>query len=1426
MKFKNTLKIFIMLLVSICLFSCEPNNNKTDHKPVILGASDQTIDKGTKFVPLAGITATDKEDGDLTDSIKVETNVNYNVVGTYTVTYTVYDSAGNKDSVTITVKVVENDKDAPIISGVANKEIIVGEEFDPKANVTAIDVIDGDLTSSLQVTGEVDVWTVGKYEINYSVKDAAGNEATAKRIITVSLGYFEFKENVLNDVKFEEGAFVTKVSSGEIDKSLESFCLAKVSFKATVNVDSTLTISFGDTTRTVNLTKDVSEYTVYARFTDALTDETFKIETTETISDVSLQFGFAKDTVKPVITVPEDLDITLPGNVSDESILTPFITKKLEATDNIDGIITSKLVVDFSTIDLGNYTGTTELEVSVTDTAGNKEAVMIPVTFTKVYDTKLIENPQFDSDDISQFTLNGGADAVLYVKNGELVTHTVKATNPGWDSASSPALRTSTDVLKAGYWYMLKFDAYADKARQMTVRIGLETDESHSWIENFEGANNFSTPLTTEKQTYYVIFYVHADKSVTGNNSIKLELKVGTYTWGSEEQMNPVHFDNMQFYLLSNDNTAPVITPIEGKPTTFGKGSTLPSFTSYVEAYDLEDGGILTLTDANVDLSQVDVNKVGTYPVVITVRDSGGKEVSHTITIKIIEEADVTAPVVTITPESAEIKQNEYTSLEEFVTITIVDDIDGDISFKNGKVTGEYDLTKIGVYKLTYTVSDSSGNVATKEFVLTVTDGEAPVINVADKIDYCIGDEFDITSLITITDNVDGKITLDKVKIDGTYDLTKVGSYNIEISVSDVAGNKASKKVTLQVFKSMGDTVTIEDFESYSSSDDLNVEDGNLYRRWLPWEADAQTLNDLVLVTYNGTNAALFRYNSGGESIFVRKVNEQLPSKYLYLRFMLDTTAEKIRVWFYTESGKHSTEQYLVSQIKYDENGYYYIPIADADVKNGEITAVGISMNYQSVGSETIIDEIGFSTTAPTTVKDDFIDKGEEKTIYDFIANEVEIDSGSKDMATVTYENNTATIAISSVGDWDSAAKMKISLSELEYGKSYTLKITVKADQERYLKFNLGQGLWDDPWMEKFTTDNNVITITNEYKSYKINFTYDVQNKEEGPKLEFCFGKIGHTGDVAGNNIYISEFVIIEYNADEDLPDGAKKIEITSNNKDGYADYLFSDDHLTVTLQTIYTKDNKWGRFDFAKVDQKYVKVVATFEGTEGLNLLVKLDTTSPDNNIYDKVSGNKQYKEFGKDKLVVEWDLTKLGIDSTLLEKLVFYAYDSATENVLTEASFKLVSLVFYPAEESEEPVQPTDNNIKITGSNVGSQIYSFSSDLKVVTISSVPAEMSQWARWDFSALSSDVKSVTLTIKTTEGYAIAAKLDGDGNPYDKYEGNKQYKATVEGNLVFTWNLDTLNISPEKIIKLVFWVYDKDQSVTTASFEFVSLTFE
>ncbi|HHG83775.1 MAG TPA: DUF5011 domain-containing protein [Bacteroidetes bacterium] len=55
-----------------------------------------------------GATATDEEDGDLTSKIKVTGTVNTNAVGTYTLTYSVVDAAGNSTTVTRTVNVTVN----------------------------------------------------------------------------------------------------------------------------------------------------------------------------------------------------------------------------------------------------------------------------------------------------------------------------------------------------------------------------------------------------------------------------------------------------------------------------------------------------------------------------------------------------------------------------------------------------------------------------------------------------------------------------------------------------------------------------------------------------------------------------------------------------------------------------------------------------------------------------------------------------------------------------------------------------------------------------------------------------------------------------------------------------------------------------------------------------------------------------------------------------------------------------------------------------------------------------------------------------------------------------------------------------------------------------------------------------------------------
>ena len=159
--------------------------------PTITGVKDQTIKVGESFDPKAGVSAKDKEDGDLTSKIEIDGEVNTNKAGEYKLTYTVKDSKGAKATVSATITVVPKIEDgivinsAPTITGVKDQTIKVGESFDPKAGVSAKDKEDGDLTSKIEIDGKVDTDKVGKYKLTYTVKDSKGAKATASATITV-----------------------------------------------------------------------------------------------------------------------------------------------------------------------------------------------------------------------------------------------------------------------------------------------------------------------------------------------------------------------------------------------------------------------------------------------------------------------------------------------------------------------------------------------------------------------------------------------------------------------------------------------------------------------------------------------------------------------------------------------------------------------------------------------------------------------------------------------------------------------------------------------------------------------------------------------------------------------------------------------------------------------------------------------------------------------------------------------------------------------------------------------------------------------------------------------------------------------------------------------------------------------------------------
>ena len=105
----------ILLFASI-LISCNKNSEPPDRDPpiiTILGSNpmfhcivqlNDTIIYTDYIDP--GATAYDEIDGDITDKIDTTINVNGEVLGTYTVLYTVEDKAGNSATATRTVEVI------------------------------------------------------------------------------------------------------------------------------------------------------------------------------------------------------------------------------------------------------------------------------------------------------------------------------------------------------------------------------------------------------------------------------------------------------------------------------------------------------------------------------------------------------------------------------------------------------------------------------------------------------------------------------------------------------------------------------------------------------------------------------------------------------------------------------------------------------------------------------------------------------------------------------------------------------------------------------------------------------------------------------------------------------------------------------------------------------------------------------------------------------------------------------------------------------------------------------------------------------------------------------------------------------------------------------------------------------------------------
>jgi Bacterial surface protein, Ig-like domain len=179
------------------------NSNGSSYAPTLtlLGNNPLTITVGQAYQE-PGYSAVDPNDGLITNKVIVTGTPNTNVIGEYTITYTVTDSSGLTATQTRIVNVVSatsptspsSPSNIPIITliGSSVMNLTVGATFtDPGA--IAVDVDGGNISGSIVVSGTVPTnangvtTTPGSYTLTYNVTDANGlSAATVTRIVNVS----------------------------------------------------------------------------------------------------------------------------------------------------------------------------------------------------------------------------------------------------------------------------------------------------------------------------------------------------------------------------------------------------------------------------------------------------------------------------------------------------------------------------------------------------------------------------------------------------------------------------------------------------------------------------------------------------------------------------------------------------------------------------------------------------------------------------------------------------------------------------------------------------------------------------------------------------------------------------------------------------------------------------------------------------------------------------------------------------------------------------------------------------------------------------------------------------------------------------------------------------------------------------------------
>ncbi len=503
------------------------------------------------------------------------------------------------------------------------------------------------------------------------------------------------------------------------------------------------------------------------------------------------------DITKPLFSGLENKELEFGLELTEE-----FLLEGVSVYDNIDGDLTSDIIIDFSNVNVASI-GTYTVTYSVTDSHHNIKVENIQLS---IVDNVSPEISGYKNHTVEVFTpsidyLDGVEAMDLYDGN---VLVNIDDTNVNLNCVGQ---------------YDVTLSAVDSSGNETNERIIVNVVDTNS--PEISGYKNYTVEVFTSSIDYLdgVIATDLYDQNVllSVDDSLVDLNELGQYEViiSATDSSGNVTQETIKVNVV--DTTPPEI--IGAKDFMLEVTLTDCDYIQDAVAKDLYDGEV----EIVVDHSQVNINELGDYEITLSAIDSSGNETIIVLTVSVV---DTTPPNI-----------SGYKNYFVEVFTPSIDYLDGVVAtdLYDGFVevtcdSTEVDLNTVGHYEVSYYAVDQHGNEEIITVNVSVVDIISPeFISYTDLFIYNIGDPLpNLLEGLEIRDNYDGIISDDKVIVYSQHvDFTKGGTYIISYVVYDSSMNVSNISTEIKVIDTEAPNLIVpSDFRISLTNQDIDFLEG------------------------------------------------------------------------------------------------------------------------------------------------------------------------------------------------------------------------------------------------------------------------------------------------------------------------------------------------------------------------------------------------------------------------------------------------------------------------------------------------------------------------------------------------------------------------------------------------------------------------